>query len=332
MDGTAITAIRTGAGSALSARLLARPDASVLAILGTGVQARSHARAVCRVRPITEMRIAGRDPGKARALADELADLAATVRRGRRLRRGAGGRAHRVRDHAQRRAGGAARVARPGHARDVGRVQRRGPRGRRRHDRRRAGRRRVPRGRARAPPRRRERPPRAARAPGSSPTTSPSSARSSAAPGLGAPIPTRSRCTSRSAWRCRTRPPWRWCWPQAADVTSICRIDVEWRYIGRLCDGRRAEAGRRGAGAGHAGAGGGGRGAAVRRARLPRHDDGRARRRRRASPCRRCTSRSAARPPCCRRCGTPGRTGRRAGPRRSPPHRTGPPRWPTTST
>ncbi len=80
MDGTAITAIRTGACSALSARLLARPDASVLAILGTGVQARSHARAVCRVRPITEVRIAGRDPAKARALADELADLATIVR------------------------------------------------------------------------------------------------------------------------------------------------------------------------------------------------------------------------------------------------------------
>src|SRR3954454_19159272 len=80
LDGTAITAIRTGAGSALSARLLSDPDASVLAILGTGVQARSHARAVCRVRPITEIRIAGRDVAKARAVADELADLAATVR------------------------------------------------------------------------------------------------------------------------------------------------------------------------------------------------------------------------------------------------------------
>lgn len=80
MDGTAITAIRTGAGSALSARVLAAPDASVLAILGTGVQARSHARAVCCVRPISEIRIAGRDPEKARAVADELADLAPTVR------------------------------------------------------------------------------------------------------------------------------------------------------------------------------------------------------------------------------------------------------------
>lgn len=72
LDGTAITAARTGACSALSARLLARPDADVLAILGTGVQARSHARAMCLVRPIREIRVAGRDPEKARALAAEL--------------------------------------------------------------------------------------------------------------------------------------------------------------------------------------------------------------------------------------------------------------------
>jgi ornithine cyclodeaminase len=73
LDGTEITAARTGACSALSVRLLAREDASVLAILGTGVQARSHARATVRVRPIAEVRIAGRDPGKADALATELA-------------------------------------------------------------------------------------------------------------------------------------------------------------------------------------------------------------------------------------------------------------------
>ena len=42
MDGTYITAMRTAAAAALAARLLARPDARVLAILGTGVQARSH--------------------------------------------------------------------------------------------------------------------------------------------------------------------------------------------------------------------------------------------------------------------------------------------------
>jgi ornithine cyclodeaminase/alanine dehydrogenase-like protein (mu-crystallin family) len=73
LDGTEITAVRTGACSALSARLLAREDASVLAVLGTGVQARSHVRALVRVRPIRELRVAGRDPAKARALAAEMA-------------------------------------------------------------------------------------------------------------------------------------------------------------------------------------------------------------------------------------------------------------------
>jgi ornithine cyclodeaminase len=72
LDGTHITAMRTAACSALSARLLARKDASTLAILGTGVQARSHALAVTRARPIREVRIAGRDREKAKALADEL--------------------------------------------------------------------------------------------------------------------------------------------------------------------------------------------------------------------------------------------------------------------
>ena len=78
LDGTAITAIRTGACSALSARLLARPDADVLAILGTGVQARSHARAMCRVMPIRQIRVAGRDHAKAAALAAELSDTLQT--------------------------------------------------------------------------------------------------------------------------------------------------------------------------------------------------------------------------------------------------------------
>ncbi|MCX4999682.1 ornithine cyclodeaminase family protein [Streptomyces longwoodensis] len=72
LDGTAITAARTAACSALSARLLAREDATVLAVLGTGVQARAHARAICRVRPIREIRVAGRDAAKAAALAEEL--------------------------------------------------------------------------------------------------------------------------------------------------------------------------------------------------------------------------------------------------------------------
>ncbi|MEU0935459.1 ornithine cyclodeaminase family protein [Embleya sp. NPDC005971] len=75
LDGTAVTAWRTGACSALSARLLAREEATVLAIVGTGVQARSHALAMCRVRPIRQIRVAGRDPAKAAALAGELSSL-----------------------------------------------------------------------------------------------------------------------------------------------------------------------------------------------------------------------------------------------------------------
>jgi ornithine cyclodeaminase len=81
MDAAYITATRTAAGSALSTKLLAREDATVLAILGTGVQARSHALAVSRVRAFTEIRIAGRNADHARALADELrGQLKATVR------------------------------------------------------------------------------------------------------------------------------------------------------------------------------------------------------------------------------------------------------------
>ena len=81
LDGTEITAVRTGACSALSVRLLARPDAAVLAVVGTGVQARSHARAVPRVRPIEEIRVAGRDLRKVELLVAELArELGVEVR------------------------------------------------------------------------------------------------------------------------------------------------------------------------------------------------------------------------------------------------------------
>jgi ornithine cyclodeaminase len=72
MDGTFITAARTAAGSALSARLLARQDSHVLVIVGTGVQARAHAAAIPRVRPIREIRVVGRDPQKAAWLAAEI--------------------------------------------------------------------------------------------------------------------------------------------------------------------------------------------------------------------------------------------------------------------
>ena len=72
MDGTYITATRTAAGSALATRLLAREDAHVLAILGSGVQARTHADALGRVRRFDEIRVASRDSGRAAELAAEL--------------------------------------------------------------------------------------------------------------------------------------------------------------------------------------------------------------------------------------------------------------------
>jgi alanine dehydrogenase len=78
MDATYVTAVRTAAGSALATRLLARDDAAVLAIVGTGVQARSHMRAVPLARSFDRILIAGRDPSKAEALADELGADAAS--------------------------------------------------------------------------------------------------------------------------------------------------------------------------------------------------------------------------------------------------------------
>ena len=62
MDGTYITATRTAAGSALASRYLARADARVLSIVGSGVQARAHARAFRNWPGLEIVRVAGRDP------------------------------------------------------------------------------------------------------------------------------------------------------------------------------------------------------------------------------------------------------------------------------
>jgi ornithine cyclodeaminase len=56
MDASAMTAIRTAAVSAVATHLLARRDASALAILGTGVQARTHLEAMRAVRPVRRVR------------------------------------------------------------------------------------------------------------------------------------------------------------------------------------------------------------------------------------------------------------------------------------
>lgn len=57
LDGRLITEMRTAAVSAAATKLLASPGAKVLAILGSGVQARSHAEALRLVRPFEEIRV-----------------------------------------------------------------------------------------------------------------------------------------------------------------------------------------------------------------------------------------------------------------------------------
>jgi len=67
-----ITAIRTAAASAAATDALARSDAGVLALLGYGEQALTHARAMVHVRPVSEIRIWGRSAERAGALAAAL--------------------------------------------------------------------------------------------------------------------------------------------------------------------------------------------------------------------------------------------------------------------
>jgi len=82
MDGRLITEMRTAAVSAVATKLLSRPDAEVLAILGSGVQARSHWEALRQVRSFREVRVWSRTPGHARRFADEIgARLADTAER-----------------------------------------------------------------------------------------------------------------------------------------------------------------------------------------------------------------------------------------------------------
>ncbi|WP_375208119.1 ornithine cyclodeaminase family protein [Hyphococcus sp.] len=72
VDAGAVTAIRTAAASAAATDALARPDASTLALMGYGEQAYTHARAMCEVRELQEVRIWGRSAERAAALAGRL--------------------------------------------------------------------------------------------------------------------------------------------------------------------------------------------------------------------------------------------------------------------
>jgi ornithine cyclodeaminase len=69
LDAAEITAIRTAAASGLATRLLSRPDAVDLAILGAGEQASSHLAAMLCVRKLRRIRVWGRDLEKTTAFA-----------------------------------------------------------------------------------------------------------------------------------------------------------------------------------------------------------------------------------------------------------------------
>jgi alanine dehydrogenase len=70
MDATSITSVRTAAVSGLATRLLAREDAGDLALVGSGVEARTHLEAMLLVRKIRRVRVASKTPERARAFAD----------------------------------------------------------------------------------------------------------------------------------------------------------------------------------------------------------------------------------------------------------------------
>lgn len=70
VDGTSLTAIRTAAASAAATAALARSDAGILAILGSGTQAQAHVEALALVRDLREVRVWSRTPDHARAFVE----------------------------------------------------------------------------------------------------------------------------------------------------------------------------------------------------------------------------------------------------------------------
>jgi ornithine cyclodeaminase len=72
LDGTYLTALRTGAASGVATDLLARRDSRVAAIFGAGVQGRTQLEAVCTVRAITKVWVYDPSPDVAKVYADEM--------------------------------------------------------------------------------------------------------------------------------------------------------------------------------------------------------------------------------------------------------------------
>jgi ornithine cyclodeaminase len=74
LDGPTVTAMRTGAASGVATRLLARPDADVLGVIGAGGQAEWQVRAVLAARPIRRLLVHARSPEAREAFAARMAE------------------------------------------------------------------------------------------------------------------------------------------------------------------------------------------------------------------------------------------------------------------
>jgi ornithine cyclodeaminase/alanine dehydrogenase-like protein (mu-crystallin family) len=72
MEGSWLTALRTGAASGVATRHLARPDAAEVAIIGTGIQARTQLEAVLCERNIRRVKVYDLDPERARLFIEEM--------------------------------------------------------------------------------------------------------------------------------------------------------------------------------------------------------------------------------------------------------------------
>jgi ornithine cyclodeaminase/alanine dehydrogenase-like protein (mu-crystallin family) len=79
MDGRLITEMRTAAVSAAATKLLAAPDSKILAILGSGVQARSHVEALGLVRPFEYVRVWSPTKEHAKQFAEEIGGTAVSA-------------------------------------------------------------------------------------------------------------------------------------------------------------------------------------------------------------------------------------------------------------
>ena len=74
LDGPTVTAMRTGAASGVATRLLARPDAEVLGVIGAGGQGEWQVRAVLAARPIRRLLVHARSPEAREAFAARMAE------------------------------------------------------------------------------------------------------------------------------------------------------------------------------------------------------------------------------------------------------------------